>query len=302
MTLWRSWMFVPGNQKKKLEKSMALDADVIVYDLEDAVPLQEKPAARMLVRQAVERMKERQRFVRINDVSTPYFMDDLTELATCDITGVMLPKAAEKEQIHLVDHLLRTAEEKSGRSPGSIMIVPLIETALGLHRAFEIASASPRVHCLAFGAVDYTLDIGTQQSKEGTEILFARSWLVNVSRAAGINPPIDGVYVDIHDSEGLRQETAFVKQLGFQGKLAIHPAQYGIINAEFAPTEEQIHRARKIVAAFANALEQGQAAVEVDGKMVDYPVAIQARKTLEMAKALGKTDIAGQAGREFAQE
>lgn len=292
MSLWRSWLFIPGNQKEKLKKSMTLDADVIVYDLEDAVPLQEKSAARTLVGQMLRErdVQNKNVFVRVNDVSTPYFMDDIEEIAACHITGIMLPKVSKKEQVHLVDHLLRTVEERCGRKRGSTMILPLIESAAGLHHAFDIASASPRVHCLAFGSVDYTLDIGTQQSKEGTEILFARSWLVNVSRAAGIDPPIDGVYVDIHDRQGLQQETAFVKQLGFQGKLAIHPVQYEIINAEFAPTKEQVHNAERIVEAFDRAVEQGGAAIEVNGKMVDYPVAVQARKILDQAKALRKLD------------
>jgi citrate lyase subunit beta/citryl-CoA lyase len=283
-------MFVPGNQEKKLMKIEQTEADVVICDLEDAVPIQEKELARMMVKRVLEKKGIKKIFVRINDISTPYFMDDIQEIASYNVDGIILPKTGKKEHIHLVDHLLGTIEAKHGRKRGSTLVVPLIESAAGLHYAFDIARASYRIHCLAFGSVDYTLDIHTGGTKEGNEILFARSWLVNVSRAAGIESPIDGVYVDIQDKEGLKKETEFVKQLGFQGKMTLHPNQNGVVNAVFAPTEKEIEEAQRIVRAFEEAVQQGNGAIQVDGKMVDYPVAIRARKTIEQAEALKSSE------------
>ncbi|WP_047151802.1 HpcH/HpaI aldolase/citrate lyase family protein [Aneurinibacillus tyrosinisolvens] len=290
MPLWRSWMFIPGNQERKLAKAAQTEADVIIYDLEDAVPIEEKKQARQMVKQALTKKNGRETFVRINDLSTPYFMDDIQEMVGYGADGIMLPKTGKKEDIDLVDYLLRAAEMRHGRKVGETVIMPLIESASGLHHAFDIAKASDRIRCLAFGSVDYTLDVYAELTKEGTEILFARSWLVNVSRAAGIHPPIDGVYVDIQDEEGLKKEAKLIKQLGFQGKLALHPKQNVIINDVFLPSEEEIKLARRITQAFDEAIKQGIAAIQVNGKMVDYPVAMRARKMIEQMEALGSSE------------
>ncbi|GAX90113.1 HpcH/HpaI aldolase/citrate lyase family protein [Effusibacillus lacus] len=288
MSLFRSWIFVPGNNERRLEKAKDLQADVIIYDLEDAVALSEKDKAREMVRQAIGNNSEKIHFVRINDPSTAYFFDDVNELAGHGLTGIVLPKAAKREQILFVDHLLSQMEEKRNTNIGSIEIVPLIESAAGLYNAFEIAGASERIKRLAFGAVDFTLDINAQLTKEGTELLFARSQLVIASRAAGIEPPIDTVFVDIKDREGLLRDTRLAKQLGFQGKLVVHPDQIEVVNQVFAPTAEEIEEAKVITAAFDEALSSGVAAIQVNGKLVDYPVAARAKKIVDQAKALGK--------------
>jgi len=286
--LWyRSWMFVPGNHPRRLTKAKELSADVIIYDLEDAVPPDEKETARRLVREALRHSPDRVQFVRVNDPSTPYFVDDLAETTGAGLSGIVLPKATGRDSVLFADSLLSRFEERSGVPKGSTEIVPLVETAVGLYHAYEIASAGSRVRRLAFGSIDFALDIGAQLTKEGTEVLYARSRLVVVSRAAGIEPPIDAVFADIRDSDGLLQEARLAKQLGFRGKMVIHPSQIDVVNRVFSPTPQEVEEAKKITQAFSEALETGSAAIRVDGKMVDLPVARRAKQILEQAKALG---------------
>ncbi len=280
MSLLRSWMFVPGNHLRRLEKAKELQADVIIYDLEDAVPLQEKAKAREMVKEALCNNREKVQFVRVNDPSTDFFLDDLSAVAGPDLAGILLPKAASKEQILLTDGLLTQQEKKLGLQYGTLEMVPIIESALGLLHAYEIASANGRVKRLAFGSVDYTLDIGAQLTKEGTELLFARSQLVVVSRAAGIESPIDAVYIHLNDHEGLAEDAKLARQLGFYGKLVIHPDQIQVVNGVFSPTKEEIEDAKRIVEAFDQALASGLAAIQIDGRMIDYPVAERAKRIL----------------------
>ena len=287
MALFRSWMFVPGNVERRLKKAGELAADVIIYDLEDAVSLPEKEKARAMVTEAIRENGDKVNFVRINDPSTPYFLEDLSEAAGSGAKGIVLPKAATTEQILMTDQLLARFEQKHNLVIGSTEIVPLIESALGLFHAYPIARCSHRVKRLAFGSVDFTLDIGAQLTKEGTEILYARSQLVVLSRAAGIEPPIDAVYIHIKDTEGFLRDARLAKQIGFQGKLVVHPEQIAPANEIFAPTPEEIKEAKKIAAAFAEALATGLAAIQVDGKLVDYPVAERAKRIVQQGQDLG---------------
>jgi citrate lyase subunit beta/citryl-CoA lyase len=287
MSLYRSWMFVPGNHERKLEKAKDLQADVIIYDLEDAVALSEKEKARKMIRKAIADNGNKVNYVRVNDISTPYFLDDVSEVAVAGLDGIVLPKAGKKEDVLLANLLLTQIEQKRNLEQGSTEIVPLIESALGLHNAYEIAASCKRVKRLAFGAVDFTLDINAELTKEGVEILYARSQMVTSSRAAGIDPPIDTVYVHIKDHKGLLTDTRLAKQLGFEGKLVVHPDQINVVNKVFAPTAEEVQEAKAIVAAFDDALYSGAAAIQLNGKMIDYPVAERAKKIVDQAKALG---------------
>lgn len=286
MTWIRSWMFVPGNNRRRLEKVKELAADVIIYDLEDAVPLFEKENARKMVREAVQKGKGRVQFVRVNDPSTPFYLDDLISIISPKVAGIVLPKAAGKEQIIAADAQLALLENKQGMPIGTTEIVPLIESAQGLYSAYEIASASARVKRLAFGSVDFTLDIGAKLTAKGTEILFARSQLVALSRAAGIEAPIDAVFVDVKDGEGLMEDARLARQLGFGGKLVIHPDQLAIVHEAFSPTPEEITEAKEMAAAFDAAVASGSASIQVKGKLVDYPVAARAKRILEQGGLL----------------
>lgn len=285
--MYRSWMFVPGNSERRIEKAKTMLSDVIIYDLEDAVALHEKPQARQMVKLALHDNSNKINFVRVNDPSSSYFPEDLREIMGKGLSGIMLPKAANKEQLAAVDALLTQLESEKDLFQGCIEIVPLIESAIGLYNAYEIASANKRIKRLAFGSVDFTLDINAELTKEGKEILFARSQLVVVSRAARIDPPIDAVFVHLKDHEGILKDARLAKQLGFQGKLVVHPDQIGVVNDVFSPKREEIEEAMVIVNAFEEANSAGSAAIQVGGKMIDYPVAERASRILRQAKIYG---------------
>lgn len=274
-------MFVPGSDEKKLKKVQQLCADVFIYDLEDAVSPEGKKDARALVRKYIKANQEKENFIRINGFHTPYFYDDLLDLIDSGLTGILLPKAETKEEIMSLDHLLVERESKRNLNKGQIKIVPLIESALGLYNSFEIASASQRVQQLAFGSMDYAFDIKAIITKNAHELLYARSKLVVTSRAAGVGPPIDTVYVDIKDHKGFLAETQLVKELGFQGKLIIHPDQVDLVNQVFAPSLEEIEEAERIVSAFEQALVKGEGVLQLNGKMVDLPIVERAKRTLQ---------------------
>jgi citrate lyase subunit beta/citryl-CoA lyase len=279
-------MFVPGSDPKKMKKARSLTADALIYDLEDAVSFIEKATARQMVKDEIGLNLNQAKYVRINGSSTSFFHDDLHELISENLKGIMLPKSESVEQMTDLNEIISQLEMAAGISKGTIEVVPLIESALGLHRAYEIAISVPRVKCLAFGSLDFALDINAKLTKEGAELLYARSQLVVVSKAAGIESPIDTVFFDIEDTTNLTRETAFAKQLGFQGKLVVHPLQVNIVNEVFSPTKEEIEEAGLLVSAFDEAVKDGLGVVKFRGKMLDRPVVEHARKVLEFAELL----------------
>lgn len=283
MNQFRTWMFIPGADEKKLKKVENLECDVIIYDLEDSVSNFEKEIARNLVTETVKSHPEKMNYIRINSYDSSFFYDDLNVCIVPGLRGIVLPKAETKEQIMMVDRIITEKEKKHNLPIGGIKIVPLIESALGLYHSFEIATASPRVQCLAFGAIDFVLNIQADLTKSGHEILYARSQLVVVSKAAGIEAPIDTVYADFKDHEGFSTETQLIKQLGFQGKLVIHPNQIKLVNQVFAPDLKEIEEAKKILKEYELSLAKGKGVLQVDGKMVDLPVVERARKILDTA-------------------
>ncbi|MDA8352651.1 MAG: CoA ester lyase [Firmicutes bacterium] len=280
----RSWLFVPGSQKRMLEKAQTLPADVLIIDWEDAVLASEKAAAREWTRQLLESGVEREVYVRINGTDTPYIEADLASVVRPGLTGVMLPKAAEGTQLEALDRALTREERKGGLSEGSLRVVPLIESAQGVLRAPELAGG-PRVQALALGSVDLALNIGARLTREGDELVYARSQLVLISRAAGIEAPIDGVWLDVSDGEGLAEACRRVSNMGFQGKLAIHPGQLSAINDSFLPTEAEVEEAREVIRVYEDSLHQGAGAVKVGSRMVDAPVVEQARRVLRQVES-----------------
>ena len=283
----RSLLFVPAVNPCRVGKALSSNADAVILDLEDAVAVSEKVKARSLVVDVLSQARRDGIYVRVNGVNTPWIVGDLMAAVGGRPAGIMLPKAECPEEIRRVDWLIGQLENEYGMSLGNIELLALVETARGVAKACEVASACPRVRRLAFGAVDYTLDMGIKLSGKGTELFYARSHLVVASRAAGIEGPIDTVYVNLKDDEGLREDCRVARELGFLGKLVIHPAQIATTNEIFSPAQSDIEYALKVVQAFDDAESQGIAAVQLDGKFIDYPVAAWAKRTLDVANQLG---------------
>jgi citrate lyase subunit beta/citryl-CoA lyase len=261
----RSWLFVPGNRPERFDKAFAAGADVVIIDLEDAVAPADKIAARDSVRAWLTPAKPV--FIRVNAATTEWFTGDLDLVALPGVRGVALPMAEDTAAIR----------EIHGRAAAATSIVPLIETALGLWRAVDIASA-PGVERLAFGSVDFQSDTGITGERE--ELLYARSQLVIASRVAGRIAPVDGVTVALDDDALLEEDVARARRLGFGGKLCIHPRQVAAINAGFLPQPAEVAWAKRVVEA---AALSGDNAVRLDNKLIDIPIIERARALLALS-------------------
>jgi citrate lyase subunit beta/citryl-CoA lyase len=265
----RSFLFAPGDDERKLAKALAAGADAVVADLEDAVLPAEKPRARGIVAEVMDSPTPALRLVRVNAAGTGWFADDLAVLAPLGLDGVVLPKA--------------TPEAAAHAGTLGLPVVAIVETADGLRRAHSLASVAG-VEVLVLGAVDLALELGLEPGPDGDELLFARSSLVVDSAAAGIRAPVDQVWVDTRDPEGLERDCLQARALGFRGKACIHPAQVAVVNEAFAPSQDEVARARAAVAAYEQAAAEGRGAVALDGEMIDLPVVERARRVLANAK------------------
>ncbi len=288
MRICRSVLFAPGIDLRKMEKALGLGADVVVLDLEDSVDASRKAEARELVAGVLGRPRDgRVLWVRVNPPDTGFFMADMLAVVGALPEGIMLPKAETAEGVARVDWLLGLLEDYHGIEAGTIDLVPLVESARGIENAGGIAACAARLKRLCFGAVDYTLDMGIDLTRESMEIFYARSALAVASRSAGLEGPIDTVYTDVKDAEGLAADCRVARSLGFQGKLVIHPGQIQAVNNVFSPTGGELSRALKVVEAYEAALAAGSGVAQLDGKLIEKPVAMRARKVLEAARALG---------------
>jgi citrate lyase subunit beta/citryl-CoA lyase len=292
----RSVLFSPGDRPELLRKAPGTGADVVVFDLEDAVAPDEKPAARAAVADVLTDDAfdpDCEVCVRVNpigagagdDVDALFGDDGAGGTGGTDGTGdtgaerpdsVMLPKAAAAEDVATLARLL---DEHDADLP----VLALVESAEGVLNAPEIATASA-TDALVFGAEDLSADIGATRTDEGTEILYARERVVVAAGAADVDV-IDTVYTDIEDTDGLREETAFAVQLGYDGKMAIHPGQVEPINDAFAPSQDEVEWAKRVLEAKREADEEGRGVFRVDGEMVDAPLVAQAERIVERAEA-----------------
>lgn len=288
MSLYRTMLFTPANDLRKAGKALMSDADAAVLDLEDAVALSEKMNARAALKEALVLPRKGDVFIRVNSAQTDFILGDLLAAVTRGVKGIVLAKSESAEEVRRVDWLMEQIEAERGLPSGVLEMIPFIESANAIMNVYSIASACPRVSRMFFGGVDYVLDIGTSFSKGGSEIFYARSQLVVASRAAGIEPPIDTVYPDFKDIEGMVDDAKAVRQMGFQGKLAIHPGQVGPLNEVFMPTAGELAWAEKVVAAFDESEAKGQAVLQVDGKMIEYPIANRARRVMALAEQIAK--------------
>jgi citrate lyase subunit beta/citryl-CoA lyase len=277
-----------------LQKVGQCGADAVILDLEDAVPIAEKEATRPAVRAAIHAITACPVYVRINPLvaatgfSQPIGAADLQAVVSQELAGIVLPKVEAADDVQHAEQLLRMLEQEHDLPPGRIDLIPIIETARGVHHAYNIAAAGTRVQRLAFGAGDFTRDIGVRWSRRESESQYARSALVIASRAAGLEPPLDSVWVDLRDRRGLVRSARLVKQLGFQGKMCIHPSQVEPINTAFSPTPDEVAFATRVVEAFRAAETQGLASLQLDGQFIDYPIVEAAQRLLRVAARVGE--------------
>ena len=279
--LRRSRLYLPGNEPKFFVNAGLHSPDGIILDLEDSVAPSEKDAAQLLVRNSLRSVDfyGAERMVRINQL--PKGLDDLKYIVPHNVNVILVPKCESAEQIQQLEKEVEKLK-KQFKVENPIYFMPIIENALGVIKAYEIASASKHNCALAIGLEDYTADIGTQRTNEGRESIFARLMLVNAAKAAGIQA-IDTVFSDVADMDALRQSVIEAKSLGFEGKGCIHPRQVKVVHEAFAPTNEEIEKAKKIVLAFEEAEKKGLGVVSLGSKMIDPPVVKRAIKTIDLA-------------------
>jgi citrate lyase subunit beta/citryl-CoA lyase len=282
----RSFLFAPGNHARRVEKALSLDADAVILDLEDAVATAEKPATREAVAEALERPRRGLLYVRVNAVDTEFCYGDLVAVVRPGLDGIVLPKVESVVGLATIDWLLAQLESDRGLPPGGIDLIPIIETARGLDLLGAILATGTRVKRAAFGAGDFTLDVNMAWSRDEAELAHARAAIVITSRAAGIEAPLDTVWVDLTDRDGLEASARTALGFGFQGKMCIHPDQIAVVNRVFTPSDVEIAFAERVVAAFAKAEAEGSAAIQLDGKFIDYPIVYRARRVLQRIAAI----------------
>ncbi|MBR5314439.1 MAG: CoA ester lyase [Clostridia bacterium] len=283
----RSLLFLPGNNPNMLINAGYLGADATIFDLEDAVSPAEKDAARILVRNTMRYMELNcEKIVRINSVDTSFWQKDLDTILPERPNLILLPKVNSADDVLTVASYMDEVEAKLGFENGTVGIMPLIETTLGVENSFSIATSSPRVKALFLGAEDLTADMQCKRTKEGREIEYARTRLVIAARAAGVDV-YDTPFTDVNDDEGIVVDAQIAKGLGFTGKASISPRHVDVINSVFSPTLAEINYAYDVIEAIETAKRQGKGAISLNGKMIDAPIVARAERTIAMAKALG---------------
>ena len=278
---------MPGNNPGMLQNAPILGADAVILDLEDAVSLTEKDAARALVSGAIKTLdySNVELVVRVNPLDTQFGHKDLETIARVKPDTILLPKAT-REQLQEADTIITKVEKEEGFEKGSINLFGLIETAYGLETIYEVATATKRLVGLLLGAEDLTSDFGIKRTKEGNEIYYARNRFSAACRAARIDA-IDTPFTDTNDYEGLRLDTEKAKSLGFTGKSSINPRQIDTIHSVYNPTEDEIKYSVRVLEARDEAFAKGLGVFALNGKMIDAPVINRAITTVELAKRLG---------------
>ena len=291
--MYRTLLFAPGSRPELLAKAQLGDADAMIFDLEDSVPLNAKDEARKNIADALAAGLKKPMFLRISNPRAGDFMADLQVLANAssllDVAGIVLPKADDADDIQAVAKALKDVESKHNMQEGTLSILPLIETCLGLRNGFDIAKASPRVIGMALASAeqgDFMVDLGGRWTPRSLALAYPRSKLVVDARAAGVQWLVDGVFMNLKDTDMLREECLIARELGFVGKMAIHPTQVDVMHTVFSPSELEVAYARGLIAAFRDGEARGVGAVKYEGMMVDYANVRLAERTLALAGAL----------------
>jgi citrate lyase subunit beta/citryl-CoA lyase len=286
MSVYRTFLFAPGNHPRRIEKALLLDADAVILDLEDACPIAEKKATRAVVVAACQRPRKGLGYVRVNAPTTEFCYGDIVAVVQKGVDGIILPKLESVDEIRAVEWVIANLETEREMPAAGFDVIPIIETAKGMANIRAITAAGTRVKRIAFGAGDFTLDMSIEWSRAETELLPYRSECVLASRAVGIEAPLDTVWVDLKDAEGFMASTRHIKGLGFQGKMCIHPDQVPVANAILSPSAADVEWSRKVVQAFEMAEKAGSASIQLEGKFIDYPIVYRARRVLETAQRI----------------
>ena len=285
----RALLYMPGDDRRKIEKAASLGVDCVCMDMEDGVAFTRKTDARAVIAQAMKDLYfgESERCIRINSIGSGLESYDLVAALAANPDTIMVPKIETADQVQWVCDHIESYELSSSQNIGSVRLLAGVETAKGIMNLRKIAEADPRLEAIVFGAEDYAASIGARRTKEGTEVLYARQAVVTACAANDLQA-IDMVYIDFHDSEGLRTEAEQGAGFGFSGKQVIHPNQVPVVQEAFTPSDEEIEYARRVVETFESSQREGKGAYALDGKMIDMPLLKIARKVLDRARAAGK--------------
>ncbi|PYS47205.1 MAG: hypothetical protein DMG13_28480 [Acidobacteria bacterium] len=296
--LYRSWMFVPGDRQKMLDKALGTVVDAMLMDIEDGVAPASKETSRRQIAETLKQLAPRlkadpslrtpARYVRINAVGHERMHADLEYVVTPGLEGLALPKVETPEQVQLVEKILDEREPKAGIPPGSVRLLIALESPKGLFNAYAIATASPRVMGLMFGAEDFSRELNLPFRREGeaVDLIYARSSFVTAAAAAHVQS-VDGVWPNFQDAEGLKKFALQSRRLGFSGMSLIHPSQIDLVNAAFTPTSDELDYCRRVVQAFDDARARGEGAIAFGGQLLDMPIVDRARQMLALAEYLG---------------
>ena len=279
---------MPGDDWKKITKSITLGVDCICMDMEDGTAISRKAEARAIIAKALQELDfgASEKLARINSVGSGWEQDDIEAVLPCRPDGIVIPKVESFEHVDWAAEIIETAELKYGWPINSIRILIGVETAKGILNLKELA-AHPRLDAIIFGGEDYAASIGATRTKDAVELLYARQ-AVLVACAANDLQAIDIVSIDYRAIEALRSEAEFGARLGYSGKQIIHPAQVEPVQTAFTPDDEAVAHARRIVETFEASQKEGRGAYALDGKMIDMPLVRNAQKVLARAKAAGK--------------
>src|SRR5215208_353910 len=285
----RALLYMPGDDRRKIEKATTLGVDCVCMDMEDGVAITHKAEARAVIAQAMKDLDfgKSERCIRINSVGSGFEKYDLAAAVATNPDAVVVPKIETAQQLRSISEYIEMYELASKMEIGTIRMLVGVETARGVLNLKEIAEADRRLEAIIFGAEDYAASIGATRTRESTEVLYARSAVITACAANELQA-IDMVYIDFHDAEGLRAEADQGAQLGFSGKQIIHPDQVVPVQEAFTPSTEAIEYAQRVIVTFAASQKEGRGAFALDGKMIDMPLLKNAQKVLERARAAGK--------------
>ncbi|MGL4357462.1 HpcH/HpaI aldolase/citrate lyase family protein [Cetobacterium sp.] len=290
MKLRRTMLFMPGNNPGMLQTADTFGADSVIFDLEDAVALTEKDAARILVTEAMKTMSygDTEVVIRINPLSSPFAMEDIDKMARLKPDAILLPKATP-EDISVLEKELERIEKEEGFEIGEIKVHALVETAYGVETVYETLKSSKRIEAVLLGGEDLAADLAVKRTRDSDELFYARTKIVNACKALKIDA-VDTPFTDTNDYEGLEADSRKAKMLGFTGKLAINPRQIDTIHNVYSPTKQEINHAMRVMSAKEDAEKDGLGVFSLDGKMVDLPIINRAIQTLEIAEMIGLID------------